>query len=386
MWSIPLSVPNLSGNELKYVTKAVETSWVSTGGPYVNEFEANIASYVHSKGAVSCQNGTAGLHLSLILCGVGAGDEVIVPTLTFIAAVNPVRYLGAEPIFMDCDNSLTMDPEKLRVFCESECIFSDGRLKNKSTGRAIKAIIVVHVFGNLADMEQIMQIAEEYHLDVIEDATEALGTYYSSGGYSGKYAGTIAKIGVYSFNGNKLLTTGGGGMVVSEDEAILTRANHLSTKAKADELYFVHDEVGFNYRLTNLQAALGIAQLEQIEDFIARKRDNYLRYQEAFDEFPGLKLLRFRSDIRPNYWFYSLYIEDSFSVQRDRMIQRLQALGIQTRPIWGLIHQQKPYRNSQTFQIQTALEYWKHVVNIPCSSNLSPSDVDVVIAAIKNSA
>ena len=195
---IPLSVPNFKGNELAYVTHAVETEWVSTGGSYVDQFEENIAAYCGAAGAVSCQNGTSGLHISLMLCGVQAGEEVIVPTLTFIAAVNPVRYIGAEPVFMDCDDSLCMDPDKLESFCREECELRDGVLTDRSNGKAIRAMVVVHVFGNMAKMERILQIARQFNLKVVEDATEALGTYYTEGAFKGKYAGTMGDIGVRS--------------------------------------------------------------------------------------------------------------------------------------------------------------------------------------------
>ena len=380
---IPLSVPNLKGNELKYVTHAVETEWVSTGGPYINEFEEKIAEYARCKGAVSCQNGTAGLHTALIVCDVTKDDEVIVPTLTFIAAVNPVRYVGADPIFMDCDDSLTMDVDKLRTFCENECVFENNKLINKTTKKHIKAILVVHVFGNMADMESIMEIAHTFNLRVIEDATEAIGTYYISGKYKGKHAGTIGDIGVYSFNGNKIMTTGGGGMIVSDNEDLLSRAKHLTTQAKSDELYYTHDEIGFNYRMTNLQAALGLAQLEQLEDFIITKKRNYDYYKKELNNLDGLRILDFKEDIRPNYWFYGLYIEDSYKLNRDELISYLASHKIQTRPIWGLINEQAPYLNALGYEIEKAKDYLKHVVNIPCSSNLSVEDVFIVIECLK---
>lgn len=380
---IPLSVPNLKGNELKYVTTAVETEWVSTGGPYVNEFEEKIADYVHAEGAVSCQNGTAGLHTALMVAGVTRGDAVIVPALTFIAAVNPVKYIGAEPVFMDCDDSLCMDPVKLAEFCGNECDFADGRLIDRETGRHIKAMIVVHVFGNMADMEAICSVARKYNVTLIEDATEAIGTYYTEGPLKGKYSGTIGDIGVYSFNGNKIITTGGGGMIVSDNAAYLAEAKHLTTQAKSDELYYTHDEIGYNYRMTNLQAALGIAQLEQLENFIAVKERNYNRYKELIDGVAGVRLLPFRECIRSNRWFYSLYV-DGFAINRDELIRYLAQHKIQSRPIWGLIHEQKPYLGSRSYGIAKAREYWLHVVNIPCSTNLSPEDVERVAECIRN--
>ena len=380
---IPLSVPNLKGKELEYITKAVETEWVSTGGPYVNEFEAKIAAYTGAKGAVSCQNGTSGLHIALQLCGVVRGDEVVVPTLTFIAAVNPVKYIGAEPIFMDCDDSLTIDTKKMTEFFANQCDFLNGRLMNRLTNRQIKAILPVHVFGNMADMESIMDIAGKYNLKVIEDATEALGTYYTAGRYKGRHAGTIGDIGVYSFNGNKIITTGGGGMIVSDNTEYLKRAKHLTTQAKSDELYFVHDEIGYNYRMTNLQAAMGLAQLEQLEQFIAIKKANYEHYKKAFEKQSGLTLLAFKDNIRPNFWFYALYCDKEYIMNRDEMIQYLAAKNIQVRPVWGLISEQKPYTGCQVYKIEKAADFWAHIVNIPCSSNLSHEDVKYVADCLK---
>ncbi|NWQ39158.1 LegC family aminotransferase [Bacillus sp. EB106-08-02-XG196] len=381
---IPLSVPTLKGRELEYVTHAVETEWVSTGGPYVNEFEEKLAEYVKSKGAVSVQNGTSGLHISLKVCGVTRDDEVIVPTLTFIAAVNPVKYIGAEPIFMDCDDSLCMDADKLLEFCKMECSLIDGRLINKKTQRHIKAVIIVHVFGNMANMEQIMEIADKFNIKVIEDSTEAIGTYYTEGKYKGKYAGTIGTVGVYSFNGNKIITTGGGGMIVSNDKELLRKAKHLTTQAKSDELYYIHDEIGYNYRLTNLQAAIGLAQLEQLESFIQTKRDNYKLYKEKINNIQGLSILNFEKGIRSNYWFYSLYVNDEYPLDRDEIIKYLASKKIQIRPIWGLISEQSPYVGCQAYKIEKASNYLGHVINIPCSSNLSKEDVQYVIDCLRS--
>ena len=370
---IPLSVPNLKGRELEYVTHAIETEWVSTAGPYIVDFEKKIAEYVGVSDAVSCQNGTSGLHLALMACNVTEGDEVIVPTLTFIASVNPIKYLGAEPVFMDCDDSLSIDADKLREFCELECKQVEGRLVNKRTGRQIKAIMVVHIFGNMADMEKLAEIAKLYGLKLIEDATEALGTYYTQGENKGKYAGTIGDIGVYSFNGNKIITTGGGGMIVAKNKEDLERCRYLSTQAKDDTVYFIHEEIGYNYRMTNIQAALGLAQLEQLEHFIEIKRDNY----ELFGHL-GIPLLSFREDIRANYWFYS-YLTN----QRDELLKALEVQNIQTRPIWKLIHTLKPYQEAQAYRIEKALYYYEHVLNLPCSTNLTKENVAVIAEAIK---
>lgn len=381
---IPLSVPNLKGKELEYVTHAIETEWISTAGPYVNDFEAKVAGYVGSKGAVSCQNGTSGLHIALMVCDVSQGDEVIVPTLTFIASVNPVKYVGADPVFMDCDDSLTMDVDKLKEFCENECNYIDGRLINKKTNKHIKALIAVHIFGNMADMEGIINTAKRFNIKVVEDATEAIGTYYKEGKYKGKYAGTMGDIGIFSFNGNKIITTGGGGMIVSENDEYLKKAKHLTTQAKSNELYYTHDIIGYNYRMTNLQAALGLAQLEQLEDFILIKKDNYEYYRNEVNNIKGLKILEFKENIRPNYWFYSLFVDDQYKLNRDQIIQFLATKNVQSRPIWALISDQKPYAQNQTYKVIKARMYLEHIVNLPCSSNLSREDAAYVIECLKH--
>ena len=379
---IPLSVPNLKGNELKYVTEAIQTEWVSTGGKFINDFEDKLSEYVNSKGAVACQSGTAGIHLALEICEVKKDDEVIVPTLTFIATVNPIKYIHAKPIFMDCDGQLNIDCDKLEDFLSTKCEFTDGKLINKRTNAQIKALIVVHIFGNIANMERIMIIAKKYKLKVIEDATEALGSYYTDGVYKNSHAGTIGDIGIYSFNGNKIITTGGGGMIVSNNDDYLQKAKYLSTQAKDDELYYIHNEVGYNYRMTNLQAALGLAQLEQLEGFVKLKMDNYLLYQHKITGITGLELLPFHQNTRPNYWFYSVKL-DTELFDRDVFIQRLLEHRVQTRPVWGLIHEQEPYRTYETYKIEKASYYQKRVVNIPCSSNLTAEDLERVVRTIK---
>lgn len=368
---IPLSVPNFVGNERKYVDEAIDTGWVSTGGKLITDFEESVKKYTHAECAVAVQSGTAGLHLALQILGVDASQEVIAPTLTFIATVNPIRYCGAEPVFMDCDDTLCIDPVKVEKFCEEECDFVDGVLYNKQTKKAIKVIVVVHVFGNLCDMDKIMEIAEKYNLKVIEDAAEAIGGFYKEGKYKDISAGLVGDIGVFSFNGNKIITTGGGGMIVTNNVELGEKCRFLSTQAKTDTLYFIHDEIGYNYRLTNLQAALGVAQMEELEDFIKIKIENYDYYNEV-----GLKLLPFRNDIVSNYWFYS-YLTSGIE-ERDNLIKKLSANNIQTRPIWSLIHKQKPYKNCRAYEIEKAIYYQERIVNLPCSTSLTKDDIDYI--------
>lgn len=381
---INLSVPNLSMDILDNLKECLESGWVSTGGRFIPEFETKVKKYMKTKFAAGVQSGTAGLHMSLQVLGVQRDEEVFVPTLTFIAAVNPTTYLGASPIFIDCDDSLCMDPIKLEKFCSEECDFKEGVLVNKKTNKKIRALVIVHVFGNMADMEKIMDIAKKYNLRVLEDATEALGTYYTEGRYKGKYAGTIGDIGVLSFNANKIITTGGGGMVVGDNEELVEKVRFLSSQAKKDILYFIHDEIGYNYRMLNLQAALGTSQIDQLESFIETKIKNYNIYKEELEKIEGLEILPFVEGIRANHWFYSLKIDkEKYGIGRDELLQKLVDAGIQTRPIWGLIHQQKPYSACQNYEIEKALYYYDRILNLPCSSNLTEKEVYQVIEKIK---
>lgn len=381
---INLSVPNLSMDILDNLKECLESGWVSTGGRFIPEFETKVKNYMKTKFAAGVQSGTAGLHMSLQVLGVQRDEEVFVPTLTFIAAVNPTTYLGASPIFIDCDDSLCMDPIKLEKFCSEECDFKEGVLVNKKTNKKIRALVIVHVFGNMADMEKIMDIAKKYNLRVLEDATEALGSYYTEGRYKGKYAGTIGDIGVLSFNANKIITTGGGGMVVGDNEELVEKVRFLSSQAKKDTLYFIHDEIGYNYRMLNLQAALGTSQIEQLESFIETKIKNYKIYKEELEKIEGLEILPFVEGIRANHWFYSLKIDKKkYGIGRDELLQKLVDAGIQTRPIWGLIHQQKPYADCQSYEIEKALYYYDRILNLPCSSNLTEKEVYQVIEKIR---
>lgn len=380
---IPLSVPNFEGNERKYVDDALDQGWVSTGGAYINTLEERLAEFLHTEKTACVQSGTAALHLSLVDAGVKPGDVVLVPPLTFIAAVNPVKYQFATPVFIDCDDSFCMDPEKLKGFCEQECIFTDDALYFK--GQHVKALVVVHVFGNLADMEKIMAIAAKYHLKVIEDATEALGSKFTEGKYKGKYAGTIGDYGAYSFNGNKIITTGGGGAVTARDSAKVDHIKYLSTQAKDDPHYYIHHEVGYNYRMTNLQAALGVAQLEELPEFLRRKKKFYEEYLELFKDFELGYIMPFREGTDSNHWFYSLNIDRTRVHQTMReIITELEKRGIGTRAIWDLINKQIPYEGEVTYHLEKAPYYAERILNIPCSTSLTDDDVKRAADTIKD--
>lgn len=383
MKMIPLSVPNLKGRELQYIKKCIDTNWVSSSGSFVKDFEDAICSYVKSKHAVACVNGTAGLHIALNLSGVGKNDEVIVPALTFIAPVNAVKYLGAEPVFMDCDDYMNIDPVKLREFCIKECKITKAGLRNKSTGRIIKAVVPVHIFGNPCDMQEIMRIAKAYRLKVIEDATESLGAYYTVGIYKDKFTGTIGDIGVLSFNGNKIITTGGGGMIVTNNRLLVEKARYFTNQAKDDPVRYIHHEIGYNFRLTNLQAALGLAQLEQLKKFIRIKKNNYELYCKLLSSVKGIKMLGIPRGTFPNYWFYSLLVEKKeYGMDRENLMNCLTKKNIQSRPIWYLNHLQRPYRTNQAYRIEKAQKFWKSVLNLPCSTSLQEKQINHIASAI----
>lgn len=379
---VPLSIPNFEGNEKKYVNDALDQGWVSTGGAYISKLEEEMAKFLHTDNVAACQSGTAALHLSLVEAGIKPEDVVLVPPLTFIAAVNPVKYQFAQPIFIDCDDSFCMDPIKLERFCQQECTFENNILMY--AGKSVKAVIVVHVFGNLADMVSIMAIARRYNLKVIEDATEALGSYYVEGELQGKYAGTIGDFGAYSFNGNKIITTGGGGAVTANNAATVDHIRYLSTQAKNDPHYYIHNEIGYNYRMTNLQAALGVAQMEELPEFVRRKQVNYDKYKELFKNFELGRMMGFREGTSSNKWFYSLEINrHKVQASMREIITELEHKGVQTRAIWGLINEQIPYQGEVAYMMEKAPYYATRILNFPSSTQLTEEEIEYVVTQIK---
>jgi len=381
---IPLSVPTINGNEWQYVKECLDTGWVSSAGKYVDKFEADICEYTGAKHAVACVNGTAALQVALRLVGVSAGDEVIVPTLTFIAPVNAARYLGAEPIFMDCDNYLNIDIPKTVQFINEETEFNDGYSINKKTGKIIRAIVPVHMYGNAVDLSPLLGICQQKNIKVVEDASESLGTVYTSGNLKGKHTGTIGDIGCYSFNGNKIMTTGGGGMIVTDSPEYATKAKYLTTQAKDDEVRYIHNEIGYNYRLTNIQAALGVAQLERLPEYIKLKKNNYDLYKKEIDKISGLHLAEGPAYARCNHWMYLLIIDkDKYGLDREGLMKKLADYGIQSRPIWYLNHLQKPYLEYQHYKIEKAHGMLERTLNIPCSANLTSEDVFRTIGVLR---
>ncbi len=379
---IPLSVPNFCGNEKKYVDEAIHTEWVSTAGAFIGQFEEKLAAKVGVPGACACQSGTAGLHLCLRHFGVAEGDIVLVPTLTFIATVNAVMYQSAVPVFFDCDEHMCICVEQVERYLSQECRLEGGRTVEKRSGRTVKAVIPVHVFGDHCDMDYLMQLAAAYHLFVIEDATESLGGTFHQGIYAGKYSGTVGHAGVYSFNGNKIITTGGGGMVVCNDETAVKHIRYLSQQAKDDSLYFVHEEYGYNYRMTNLQAALGLAQLELLPQFLEKKRRSYAQYSRKLSGCKYGSLLPFGSGAASNHWFYSFALNEPDAAKRDCLIQYMNDRGIQVRPIWKLNHTQTPFRRYRALDCRRAACFYDRVISIPCSTNLTSEQLECVCEAL----
>ncbi|MCF8295996.1 MAG: LegC family aminotransferase [Saprospiraceae bacterium] len=387
MKKIPLSEPFFDGNEWKYVKDCLDTGWVSSAGKYVDLFEEKVCEYTGARFAVAVMNGTAALHLALKLYDIGPGDEVIVPTLTFIAPINCVNYVGAEPVFMDCDDYYNIDTGKVLKFLVEETLMLDGESEtgednvciNRKSGNRIAAIIPVHVFGNACDLEMLLPECRKRNIKIIEDATESLGTCYNSGILNERYTGTIGDIGCYSFNGNKIITTGGGGMLVTNDEKLAKRARYLSTQAKNDPLYYMHNEVGYNYRMTNIQAALGVAQMELLEEFIKMRSAHYEDYIELMQNNRDYELVKVPEYAEQNHWLNALRCKKS-DFNRNRLIEKLLSNGIEVRPVWQLNHLQEPYKNNIAYNIEKAEQLCVRTVNIPSSVNLDKEDIRLIIS------
>ena len=383
--SIGLNEPTISGNEWKYVKECLDTGWVSSAGKYVDLFEEKISKYTKAKYAIACVNGTSALQLSLRLVGVQPGSEVIVPTITFIAPVNAVHYNGAIPVFMDCDDYYNINIEKTIDFIKNETVFNNGYTYNKTTDRRVSAIIPVHVWGNAVWLDELINLCEERSIFVVEDASESLGTVYKSGKYKGKHTGTIGKLGCLSFNGNKIITTGGGGIILTDDEILAERARYLTTQAKDDSVCYIHNEIGYNFRLTNIQAALGVAQLENLPQFLKRKKEIHKQYVEAVASIKGLSMAVVPDYSDNNHWMNLLQINrEIYGEDKGELMKRLEKNNIQTRPVWYQNHLQKPYRDCQSYKVEKAGELVKNSLCMPSSSNLRDEDLQKVFTKLRD--
>lgn len=382
---IPLSIPEISGNEWKYVKDCLDTNWVSSAGKYVDLFEKKICEFTNSKYAIACVNGTAALHVSLLLSNVKDGDEVIVPTLTFIATINAVKYCGAEPVFMDSDDFYNIDILKTIEFLKEETEMSDGICINRNSGKKISAIIPVHIFGNAVMLDELFIECEKRNIEIIEDATESLGTSYTKGKFKGRSTGTIGRFGCFSFNGNKIITTGGGGMILTQNESDYKKAKYFTTQAKDDEVNYIHNEIGYNYRLTNIQAALGVAQMERLNEYLEIKRKNFNLYKLELNEIDGLCIASTPEYAENNNWMYALQIDKSkYGSSRDEVMEALEIQGIQSRPVWYLNHLQKPFIDNYSYKIENAIKLHEITLNIPCSVSLNDTDRMKVINSLQN--
>ena len=358
---IPLHEPRFSGREQEYLKDCIDSTFVSSVGKYVDRFEQDLAAYTGAKYAVATVNGTAALHASLVLAGVSPGDEVITQPLTFIATVNAIKYCGAEPCFVDVDrDTMGLSPDALRSFLEESTVLEDGLCKNRVTGRIIRAVVPMHTFGHPARIDEIVAICESYHLVVVEDAAESLGSRYKE-----QHTGTFGQLGVFSFNGNKTITCGGGGAIMTDDETLARRAKHITTTAKVPHQWeYDHDCVGFNYRMPNLNAALACAQLEQIDAVLDNKRELAKEYA-AFFESIGVSFVQEPSQAHSNYWLNALILDNR--EQRDQFLQETNSQGVMTRPVWKLMHHLKLYVNAQRRDLSVAEGLESCLVNIPSS-------------------
>lgn len=376
---IPLSVPEVRGNEWTYIKECLDTGWVSTVGSYVERFEQAIAQAVGTKHAVATNCGTAALHIALLAAGVEPNDEVVTSTLTFIAPANAIRYAGAWPVFIDAERDhWQMDTKHLEYFLENECERRAGTLHNRATGRRVKAILPVHILGHPVDMDSVMNLARKYDLRVIEDATESLGA-----AYRGQSVGSLGDIACFSFNGNKLITTGGGGMIVTNSGEWAARSKYLTTQAKDDPLEYVHGEIGYNYRLTNIQAAMGVAQIENLEAFVAAKRAIASAYDEAFERVAGITPMRTADWANSACWMYTVLVDEAeFGMSSRELMRELDSQGIQTRPLWQPLHLSNAHTHLRSMDLPVAEWLNRNALSLPCSVGLTNEEQGFVITVI----
>lgn len=364
---IPLHEPQFKGQEWKYVKECLDTGWVSTAGKFVEQFEAKLVDYTKAKYAIAVNNGTAALHVALHLVGVQEGDEVLIPSLTFVATANTVAYCKAIPHFVDSEEkTLGIDPNKLAEYLHKVAEVREGGCFNQQTGRRIKAMVPMHTFGHPVQIEQLLQICQQYQLTLVEDAAESLGSFYQ-----GKHTGNWGKISVLSFNGNKVVTTGGGGALLTNDESLAKLAKHLTTTAKLSHNWeYRHDQIGFNYRLPNINAALGCAQMERLSYFVEQKRLLADRYKQAFLNIEGILFFTEPEGARSNYWLNVLLLDEHHASFRDPLLELTNSQKIMTRPIWTPMHQLKMFQQAPQMDLTTAESLSRRLINIPSSAIL----------------
>ena len=359
---VPLSVPRFIGNEKKYLAECIDTTFVSSVGKFVDRFEEDMARYTGAQKAVVCVSGTNALHMALLLVGVERNDEVLTQALTFIATCNAISYIGAYPVFIDVDKeTMGLSPDALEKWLVENAEIKHGYCYNKTTGRRIKCCVPMHTFGHPVRIEEIQAICDKYHLELVEDAAESIGSYYK-----GKHTGTFGKVGAISFNGNKTITTGGGGMLLFNDEELAAKAKHLTTQAKVPHRWeFRHDHIGYNYRMPNINAALGCAQLEHIDEFVADKRALALEYEKFFVNMDDIEFFKEPLNSQSNYWLQAVILPDKDS--QLAFLEYTNDHGVMTRPIWELMNRLPMFEHCQHDNLENTIWFADRVVNIPSS-------------------
>jgi len=365
---VALHEPTFTGNEWKYLKECLDSTFVSSVGEFVDRFERDLAGYTSSKYAIAVVNGTAALHISLLLAGVKPLDEVLVPALTFVATANAVAYCGAMPHFVDSETAtLGVDAAKLREYLSAATQQRSELCVNRATGQTIRAMIPMHTYGHPVDLDGLLDVARDFNIVLIEDAAESLGSFYH-----GQHTGTFGLLGTLSFNGNKTITTGGGGAILTNDAALAKRAKHLTTTARVPhEWEFRHDEVGYNYRMPNLNAALGCAQIEQLPTLLTRKRELFARYSAAFAGVKGARLMREPADCQSNYWLQTVLLDEELGDEREAVLKATNTAGLATRPTWTLMSDLLPFAQSPKMDLSCAQSLARRIINIPSSPNLS---------------
>jgi perosamine synthetase len=376
---IPLSVPKIEGNESKYVLDCLNTGWISSAGSYVNQFEDMVAKYAGAKYGVACMNGTVGLHIAQVLLGITKDDHVIAPNITFIATLNAIKYIGAQPILIDVDiNNWQMDLDLLEQYLEQNTEFKTTKSGtycfDTTTNKRVRAIMPVHVLGNIGDMDRLLAIAKKYHLDIIEDSTEALGTTFKN-----KHAGTFGKIGVFSFNGNKIISTGGGGVIVTDDQAIAKKARHLTTQAKISAMDYIHDEIGYNYRLVNVLAAIGVAQMETFNATLQSKASMDRFYRKHLNNVGDIKFQEIPEGTHPNGWLFT------FRTSKMRqLLAYLNSNGVQARPFWMPMNQLEMFKKDiYITNANVSATVYDTSISIPSSTGITNKQLQTVVETIK---
>ena len=362
-----LHEPSFAGNEWLYLKECLDSTFVSSAGKFVDRLEVELAAYTGAKHAIAVVNGTAALHIALKLAGVGANDEVLVPALTFVATANAITYCSAIPHFVDSEErTLGVDAAKLREYLNASTAQHSGQCVNRNSGRVIRALVPMHTFGHPVDLDGMLAIAQDFNLVLVEDAAESLGSYYHN-----RHTGTFGLLGTLSFNGNKTITTGGGGAIMTNDAGLARHARHLTTTAKLPHAWdYVHDEIGYNYRMPNLNAAVGCAQLEQLPALLAAKRELFQRYRRAFAEVAGVSLMAEPQHCQSNYWLQTLLLDTRHAPHRDAVLQATNAAGIQTRPAWVLMNELIPFKDYPSMELSGAQSLSQRLINIPSSSGL----------------